>query len=132
MSIRYRTLLATGAGLVIWTFFYVPNRSFYMFKVQGLGERMPLWALFAVIPFMLGLLVTALLQLKGWATALVVLSVPIAGVAACLLLWATGYYSDEDLLGAWLLLPAIPAYVLGVPIGLWLRSCFARKPTNAL
>jgi hypothetical protein len=57
------------------------------------------------------------------ATVAVTVGVPVLGIGACLLLWASGYYSDESLLGAWLILfPPLPAYIGGALLGLWLRT----------
>src|SRR5689334_1563753 len=110
MTLGLRTTLATFVGLAVWAFFFVPNRTFHMFNVQGLGERIPIVVLFGVIPLALGALLTLILERRTLLTAAVIVGVPLLGVVACLLFWATGYYSPEDLLGAWLnCLPAVPA-----------------------
>jgi hypothetical protein len=91
-----------------------------MLNVQGLGERIPLFVLFGAIPFALGASLVAMVDRPALPTAVVAIGLPILGIGACFLFWATGYYSDEGLLGAWLIcLPAIPAYIAGTLGGFW-------------
>ena len=64
-----------------------------------------------------------MLDRRTLLTAAVTLGVPVLGVGVCLLFWAAGYYADEDLLGARLnSFPALPAYIGGTLLGLWLRT----------
>ncbi|HZM33794.1 MAG TPA: hypothetical protein VFC18_04800 [Burkholderiales bacterium] len=121
MNIERRTVLPTLVGAVVWAFFFVPNGFISFLDVQG-NERLPTIVLFGVIPVSLGLLLSLVLKSGRGAAVLIAGAVPMFGIAAILALWASGYYSSEGLLGAWgYCLVPIPAYALGVVIGLLVR-----------
>ena len=114
-----RNVLLFLVVIVVWVFFFIPNPVLSFLNVQQLQARLPNVVLFVLVPLTL-----ALVSMFAMAGALLgrialTLCVPIFGVAACLALWAVGVYSDESLLGAWLLtLPPMAAYVVGIVIGI--------------
>jgi hypothetical protein len=120
--IERRTIFSAVAAALVWAFFFVPNGLFSFLSVQG-NEHLSNVALFGAIPATVGLLLSLGLKSGRLATVLVASGVPLVGIAASLILWIAGYHSNEGLLGAWLYcLWPIPAYALGVVVGVWLRT----------
>jgi|SRR5690242_10983963 len=120
MTIDRRTVLTSLAAVLVWAFFFVPNGLVSVLNIQG-NERLPIFAFFGFIPAGVGLVLSLLLKRERATAAVVTIGVPVLGITTILALWMLGYYSSEDLIGAWLscLLP-IPAYAVGVLLGLWL------------
>jgi hypothetical protein len=130
MNVERRTAFAALVAALLWAFFFVPNGLFGFLEIQG-NERLPTFVFFAVIPASLGVFLALALKRERMTTALVTVGVPLFGIAASLTLWLIGYYSSESLLRAWLLcLWPIPAYALGVVLGLWLRIRLPRAASS--
>jgi hypothetical protein len=130
MNIERRTIFAAFGALLVWAYFFVPNGFFSFLNIQG-NERLPTFVLFAAIPAALGIVLALALKRERMTTASVTLGVPVFGIAASLTLWLTGYYSSESLLGAWFsCLWPIPAYSLGVLLGVWLRAQVLRAASS--
>jgi hypothetical protein len=128
MIIERRTMFAALGAVLAWAFFFVPNELFSFLRIQG-NERLPTVALFGIIPVIVGIALCLMLGRRHTTTALITIGLPLLGIAASVVLWLAGYYSSESLLGAWFYcLSPIPAYALGVLVGLWLR---ARPPSTA-
>jgi hypothetical protein len=133
MSIGLRNLLGGFIGILVWIFFFVPNPIFNFLNIQGLHAHIPVFVLFGLIPVALSLVVTLLLSGTETTQITISLGVPVLGAVLCLLLWGTGVYSDEGLLGAWLYsLPPVVAYLIGIVVGMWFRRSRRRASNKDL
>ena len=130
MNIERRTIFTALVAALAWAFFFVPNAFFTLLNVQG-NERLATVVLFAAVPATLGILLPLALKRERITTASVTIGVPVFGITAILTLWLTGYYSSESLVGAWVsCLWPIPAYSLGVLLGVWLRAYLPRVASS--
>ena len=105
--------------MITWVFFFIPNPILSFLNVVQLQARLPNLILFVLVPVALALLLM-LVMAGSLSTRLVLtLCVPALGVAASLVLWGIGIYSDESLLGAWLyVLTPIAAYSVAAVVAI--------------
>jgi len=111
--IARNAVVFVGIG-VIWIFLFAPNPWLSFLNVQG-HERLSAFPWLALAPAALA--VISMLATTGTLLTRIALTlcVPLLSYASHLLLWLTGIYVGEQLLGGWMLmfLP-IPSYLIGL------------------